>query len=144
MDRVCNLLGVEWSIQGREVQIIKKGGVFQQRAVVLSPQSGMVESPVIESKTMTEQAAAKEGYTKKQAGVSTTYERDPETGDIRTVLQVNGLQVRSLLLPTIEPGGYVQVKSRDIDGEFFRVESVTHAGDTHGQEWHTTTTLRYI
>jgi len=144
MDKACNYLGLEWSIQQREIQIVKKGGVFQLRAVVLSPSTGMIDSPTLESKTMTEKAAAKEGYTKKSAGVTETYQRDDETGEINKVLQVNGLTVKSLLQPTLEPGGYVQVKSKSINGEFFRIESLTHSGDTHGTEWHTNLTLRYI
>lgn len=144
MDKVCTYLGLEWSIQGREVQIIRKGGVYQERAVVLSSSSGMVESPELDSKTMTEAAAAKEGITSKSAGVSQTYERDDETGDVKKVLQVNGVTAKALLMPTIEPGGYVQIKSRDFDGEYFRVETLTHTGDTHGQDWHTSMTLRYI
>jgi len=143
MDKACDYLGLEWSIQGREVQVIKKGGVYRLKAIVLSPDSGMIDSPALESKTMTEAAAAKEGYTRKTAGVTETYQRDDETGEIEKVLQVNGLTVKSLLQPTIEPGGYVQIKSKGIDGAFFRVESLTHTGDTHGTEWHTNLTLRY-
>lgn len=143
MDKACNYLGLEWSIQGREIQVIKKGGVFQKRAIVLSPDSGMVESPMLESKTMTEKAAAKEGVTASQPGVRSTFERDND-GQIQKVLQVNGYKVRSLLQPTIEPGGYVQIKSKGIDGQFFRVEEVMHAGDTHGNEWHSELTLRFV
>ena len=59
-------------------------------------------------------------------------------------LEVRGYTVDSLLQPSINPGSYVQVKSFDIDGEFFRVESVTHRGDTGGGEWKTSMTLRFI
>jgi hypothetical protein len=52
--------------------------------------------------------------------------------------------VKSLLNPAIYPGAYVQVKSRGIDGEFFRVEEARYSGDTHGQEWSVEALLRFI
>ena len=102
----------------------------------------MVGSPKKEIKTMTEKAAAKEGITVKQKGVSKSTEKDAD-GETQEVLQVAGYQVTSLLQPLIEPGGYVQIKSKSINGEFFRVEEVTHVGDTHGNDWHTNLILRY-
>lgn len=142
MEKACQHLGLSWSIQNREIQIIKRGGFFKQRAILLSPDSGLVGSPARESKTMTEKAAAKEGITKKQKGVSIINVRD-EKGEIEERLQVNGYKVSSLLQPTLEPGGYVQLKSKGIDGEFFVIEDLTHVGDTHGNEFQTNLTLRY-
>lgn len=143
LDKVCNYMGLEWSIQNREIQIVKKGGHLKQKAIVLSSDTGMIGSPALESKTMTEKAASKQGITKSQSGVRITTRRDKE-GKEQKKLEVTGYKVKSLLQPTIEPGGYVQIKSRDIDGQFFRVEEVIHSGDTHGQEWQSEVTLRFI
>lgn len=142
LDKACQYAGVEWSIQNREVQIIKRGGVFTRRAYLLSPDTGMIGSPMQESKSMTEKAAAKEGITATQPGVRRTIERDAD-GEARPVLQVLGYKVTTFLLPLLEPGGYVQLKSKSINGEFFRVEELVHNGDTHGKDWHTEITLRY-
>ncbi len=143
LDKVCDNGGLEWSIQNREIQIIQKGGVFKQRAYLLSPDTGMIGSPTQEAKTMTEKAAAKEGITAQQPGVRKTTKRDKD-GEVQEVLRVFGYKVKSLLQPLLEPGGYVQVKSKGIDGEFFRIEELTHSGDTHGNEWFSEITLRYI
>lgn len=143
MDRACENGGLEWSIQNREIQIIKKGGVFKQKAYLLSADTGLLGSPMQESKTMTEKAAAKEGITAKQTGVRKTTERDKD-GKVQEILRVLGYKVKSLLQPLLEPGGYVQVKSNGIDGEFFRVEEIIHTGDTHGSEWQSELTLRYL
>ena len=143
MDKACENGGLEWSIQNREIQIIKKGGVFKQKAYLLTPDTGLIGSPMQESKTMTEKAAAKEGITANQPGVRKTTKRDKD-GEVQEVLQVLGYKVKTLLQPLIEPGGYVQVKSKGIDGEFFRIEELTHVGDTHGNEWHSELTLRYV
>ena len=143
MDKACEHSGLEWSIQNREIQIIKKGGVFKQKAYLLSADTGLIGSPMQESKTMTEKAAAKEGITADQPGVRKTTERDKD-GDVQQMLRVLGYKVKTLLQPLVEPGGYVQVKSKGVDGEFFRVEELTRTGDTHGNEWHTELTLRYV
>lgn len=143
MDKACENGGLEWSIQNREIQIIKRGGVFKQKAYLLSPDTGLLGSPMQESKTMTERAAAKEGITATQPGVLKTTERDKD-GEVQEMLRVLGYKVKSLLQPLLEPGGYVQVKSKGIDGEFFRIEEINHTGDTHGNEWHSELILRYV
>lgn len=72
----------------------------------------------------------------------------PETGLIgspektKDTQGLSGLNVKSLLSPKIIPTGRVKVKSRDIDG-VFRIESVQHQGDTHGDSWFTVTELNY-
>lgn len=143
MDKACANGGLEWSIQNRQIQVIKKGGVFKQKAHILAPDTGMIGSPMQESKTMTEKAAAKKGITQDQPGVRKTTERDKD-GEAQEMLQVFGYKVKTLLQPLLEPGGYVQVKSKSIKGEFFRIEELTHTGDTHGNDWHTDITLRYV
>lgn len=142
MDKACENGNLEWSIQNREIQVLPKGGVFKQKAYVLAPDTGLIGSPMQESKTMTEKAAAKQGVTAAQPGVRRSQKRDKD-GEVQEVLQVLGYKVKTLLQPLLEPGGYVQIKSRGIAGEFFRIEELTHSGDTHGNDWHTDLTLRY-
>ena len=143
LTKACDHMALEWSIQNREIQIIKKGGVLKQRAFLLSPDTGMIGSPAQESKTMTEKAAAKLGFTATSPGVRTEFELNRE-GEFEKVLMVLGYKVTMLLQPLMEPGGYVQLKSKGINGEFFRVEELTHSGDTHGNEWVTDAILRYL
>ncbi len=47
------------------------------------------------------------------------------------------LTIESLLYPEVTPGGMVRVKSRTANGDFL-VTKVSHAGDTHGDEWSST------
>lgn len=53
------------------------------------------------------------------------------------------ITIRCLLYPQINPGSRVQVKSRTISG-FFKVQRVTHAGDTHGADWTTEVECRPV
>lgn len=48
----------------------------------------------------------------------------------------NVLKCRALLQPAIKPGGKLLLESRSLRGSF-RVERVTHQGDTHGSQWET-------
>lgn len=143
MDKACQMAGLDWSIQNREIQISKKGQAFKRTALLLSSDTGMVGSPAQDAKTMTEKAAAKLGFTANQPGVRKTTERNRE-GEVETMLQVLGFKVTSLLQPTVEPGDLVKVESKSIKGEFFKVESLVHSGDTHANDWHSAFILRYV
>lgn len=44
------------------------------------------------------------------------------------------LSVSTMLQPAIVPGGLIAVTARNVKGTF-RVERVTHRGDTHGDDW---------
>lgn len=46
------------------------------------------------------------------------------------------LKVKSLLQPSIRCGGIIKVEAEGIDGQFV-VQSLEHAGDSHGAEWYT-------
>lgn len=51
------------------------------------------------------------------------------------------LNVRTLLNAGAVPGDKVKVKSREVDG-IFRIETLKHEGDTHGEDWTTTFELK--
>lgn len=144
MTKACDYLGLEWSIQNRQIQILKKGKAVDMQAFVLSPETGLLGSPESEHKTMTEEAASKRGFTAKQKGVRVTFAADLKTGDKDKRLEVQGWKVKTLLQPAMQPGGYVRVDTKTIKAEFFRVESVTHDGDTHGSAWESNLVLRYV
>lgn len=145
MSKVCNYLGLEWSIQNQEIQVIKKGGHLERSALLISSNTGMLDSPELEAKTMSDKLAAKQGITTKSDGV-TTKKSDKLTvsgNPPKDRLEVQGYKVRSLLQPTVLPGSLIQLQARGVDN-FFKVEKVTHQGDTHGKEWETEMNVRFI
>lgn len=145
MKKVCNFLDLEFSIQNQEIQLLKKGGAVKRTAIVLSADTGMVGAPKLEAKTMSEVAAAKKGITTNTAGViKRPSKTSNKSGVTHERLEVQGYKIKSLLQPTIQPGSVVQVKSSGIDGEYFRVETVHHNGDTHGKDFETEMVLRFI
>lgn len=143
MAKACEYLGLEWSTQNREIQILKKGKAVAMQAFVLSPDTGLIGSPESEHKTLSEKAAAKQGITGNQKGVRVTFGTD-DTGDKGKKLEVQGWKVKTLLQPALQPGSYVRLDTKSIKEEFFRVEALTHNGDTHGSEWVSELVLRYV
>lgn len=142
MASVCNYLGLEWSIQNQEIQVIKKGGSVKRTAIVLSSDTGMIGSPALEAKTMSEKAAADKGISTNDAGVIKRAKED-EKGEVKERLEIQGYKVVSLLQPTIEPGHVVKLQAAGIDG-WFKVEKLEHIGDTHGGDWKTELSLRFL
>lgn len=45
------------------------------------------------------------------------------------------LSVKTLLYPSLIPGGRIELKTATINGKF-KIIRVTHTGDTHGKEWY--------
>lgn len=145
MNKVCNYLGCEWSIQNQEIQILKKGGARERTALVISPETGMVGSPELEAKTMSEKLAAQQGLTTNSEGVVTVVSDKPTASGKapKDRLEVQGYKVNMLMQPTMLPGDIVKVQAEGIDN-FFKVEKVTHQGDTHGNEWVSEASVRFI
>lgn len=145
MNKVCNYLGCEWSIQNQEIQVLKKGGSRERTALVISQDTGMVGSPELEAKTMSDKLAAKQGITTNSDGV-VTRQSDKLTVSGKPAkerLEVQGYKVNMLLQPTTMPGDVVKLEAEGINN-FFKVEKVTHQGDTHGNEWVTEISVRFL
>lgn len=142
MTKVCNYLGLEWSIQNQEIQVLTKGGSLKRTAIVISSDTGMIGSPAFEAKTMSDKAAAKAGITTDTAGVIRR-PKENDQGEVSEQLEVQGYKVVCLLQPTIEPGHVVKLQSEGVDA-WMKVEKVTHEGDTFGADWKSTLSLRFI
>jgi hypothetical protein len=80
--------GLRWSVQNGSLQILQQGRALQSRSVVLSSDSGMVESPAWDDR----------GHrTRGRAGTVTA---------------------KALIQPGLEPGRQVRIESRNITGDF--------------------------
>lgn len=96
-------LGLGWSIQEGQLQILGEKDTTSAQPIVLSPESGLIGSP--------------------------------ELGDQGVV------KVKSLLQPGIRPGRRIELDAESLQG-LFRVERVTHSGDTHGADWYSEAELK--
>jgi hypothetical protein len=114
LDKLTARAGLEWSIQGNQLQILKLGGVVPKgvsQIPVLSPESGLIGSP----------------------------ERRQSASDESPDKKPPGWVIKSLLIGRLEPGGQVGLKCAEVPKPTaFRIESLLHSGDTHGDEFATT------
>lgn len=108
LNRVTRKAGVTWSIQDRQLQILDRVQPSQGQGVLLSPASGLINSP----------------------------ERIDDPENEEELRRGVGYRVRSLLNPKIRPGEQLILESADVQGQF-RIDTVEHTGDTRGNEWYT-------
>ena len=118
LTKVTKFMNLNWSIQNNEIRLIPFDGDDRTKVVRLSSQTGLIGSP----ERLT-------GSTRNAKGLSKENK--------------SGWKVSSLLQPKINPTGKIVIQSREIPKDStFTVFSVTHVGDTHGNEWETTTEVR--
>lgn len=116
LDRITRANGLSWSIQVGNIQIVRTGGSTTRRAVVLSANSGMVDSPERQREGPREAAQVTDAATRRRARVSAARGYD-------------GWVVKSLLMPFILPSDPVKLEANNVDGVFIARE-VRHVGDT--------------
>ncbi len=112
LDKLLEGFGYEWHFESGRVVVLKQGQTTGETAVLLSRNTGLVGSP--EHGTPDPQKPAASSHT---------------------------LKVKSLLLPTLKPGGLVQVQADGIGATtpaFFRAQTVEHEIDTKEGPFYTT------
>ena len=103
LDSLTKDMDVTWSVQNNEIKMYENDSIDNSSAIVLTPENGLIGSP-------------------------TRIKIKPGTRGKKK--EVDGWQVPSLLMPTIEPGKTIQVQSREITpARQFKVLKVDHAGD---------------
>jgi hypothetical protein len=139
LSTVCSVLGLEWSIQNGQLNLIPLGGTNGKiRVVSLSPENGLLDSPqhLQDVSNMIYSKMDKRALVGKSITAS---------GQIQRNRVLGGLKIRSLLRPEIEPGSVIELSCKDIDPPAtFRVVEVVHEGDTHGPQWETNSTVMRV
>lgn len=107
LDEVTDRAFAKWSMQDGTLLIIGQSGTTNTNAVLLTPDTGMIGTPMPIEDTV----------------------NSLEVGEIR-----RGWKVKSLLQGDINPADIIAIESRFVNGQFV-IESVEHKGDTHSNEW---------
>lgn len=108
MDDQLRPLGLAWSIQDGQLQIVTAGGGTTESAILLTPRTGLLYVP-----------ERMEQYHK------------PNSKKKGKPFQI---KVKSLLQTGIRPGRQVRVESDEFTGDYICL-TVEHHGDTHGNDW---------
>ncbi len=112
LTRLLTPFGYQWSIQNGKLVILKEDASTGALPIEVSQDTGMIGSP--------------------------EYGSPEKSGKAPT------LGARSLLYPAITPGNQVKVRSTALapGNAIFKVDSVEHKGDTHGDDWFTEMDLK--
>lgn len=105
LDSLTKTVGLEWSIQDGELQILEQDKALLGQAFVASASTGLIGSP----------------------GAIKTAGQDPQATE-------GGIEFSMLLQPALKPGRQVRVESELLTGTY-RVAKVNHEGDSHGGSW---------
>ncbi len=111
----CRSARLEWSIQDGKLQILDKSKPLQEKAVLLSPDSGLVGSPSIDFNATSKS---------KKGGIY--------------------VKARSFIIPDLLPGAKVVVDAKSVHGAF-RIEEIEYTGETSGGDsspWYADMVLR--
>lgn len=103
--------GWGWSIVDGELRLVPPDGIMDDRALVLNASTGLVGTPKPKTKT--------------SAGRP----------------RIDGLEIVSLLVPSLRAGSVVRLESSLASGDYV-IREVTHEGDTHGGDWYSTIDAR--
>lgn len=124
LDRLARAWDFEWSIQDGVLNALDSDGTLEPKelALVISPKTGLIGSP---TRTGRDKLGFKAGKAKKGKAAANAARK-----------AAVGAKFKALMLPTLRPGSYVLLESEFLEGAF-RVESLTHNGDTHGDDWTT-------
>jgi len=108
LNAIAKKLGFEWSVTDGEIQIINKDSANTETAIVLNAGTGLIGVPgrVVDDKN-------------KLPGA-----QDPN----------KKLSIESLLIPRLNPTRKIKLESRVATG-IYKIDSVSHEGDTHGDKW---------
>lgn len=110
LDQLSEKLGVDWSIQDQELQLLADNETTGETVVDLGFDSGLLQAPrLIQPSTQMPAAAAS---------------------------SVKMYNMKSFLMPSIKPGDRIFVDTDKISG-LFKTVNLRHDGDTHAAKWHT-------
>jgi len=112
LDTILGKQNLTWSIQDNQLQILPRGKSTTEEAVILTPKTGLIGSPFITKVLNSDLLKKKDG-------------KEAESG----------LRFISLLNPLLRPGRLVSIDARLVQG-LYRVEKVSHNGDTHGNNFY--------
>ena len=121
LNKVVAGTGLEWSIQNGELQIVNRKGVTKRAGYVLAKDSGLIGFP---ERTREAARSKKQDTPNKKQEEKFAFDRQAR----------DGWNVKSLLLPMVNPCDKIKLESQTITN-WFRVEKIKHSGDSHSGDW---------
>ncbi len=125
LTNVCNKLGLQWSVQNSNLQIIPQTGTINQQSFLINEDTGMQGVP--------------QRFTFRRLDMYRPITRNPTqvpTAPQVPTSQPAGYKVNIALVPQLLPGSPVILESTHLNFKGnFRIDNVRHDGDTWGPIW---------
>lgn len=128
LDRVLKSVGLTWSIQRGALQVLKKGTPLSSSAILLTPDTGLLNSPEATIDASSATGNAQQSVT--DAAVAVVSGKAPKAAKPKTP---HVLKLKTMMIPGIVPGRKVTVKSATFNGGYYLTEC-----EYTGQSWAST------
>lgn len=129
LDRVLKSVGLTWSIQRGALQILKKGAPLSSSAILLTPDTGLLNSPEATIDASSATGNAQQSVT--DAAVAVVSGKATKAARTKTP---HVLKLKTMMIPGIAPGRKVTVKSATFDGGYYLTEC-EYAGQSWASTW---------
>jgi len=129
LDDMAETLGLEWSFQDGELQVIDQDGTNDTPAVVIAVGMGLIGSP----RKLFDMGG----------GVITSDDASGGAEIVSKAKSIEGWRVKSLLEPKLIPGGKMDLKSAQADG-VFKILEVDLKGGTHSRHFTSISKVRSL
>lgn len=131
LDRVIKSIGLTWSIQRGNLQLLQKGKPLALAAIRLSSDTGLLDSP----EAAMDASVSLGNPQQFAAGAAVKHPKAHKPKD-PTILKA-----RSLLIPGLVPGRQIDLQSVSYQGTY-TVSEAEYIGQTWGAAWHVDLVLR--
>lgn len=123
LNELANSFDFEWSIQNNVLLVTGRKQTSSEQILLLTPSTGLILSPE---------------HLKK---ISQRLQKQKDKGEILN--DVNIFKIQALLQPQLQLNDIIAVDSEDLTGKF-RVQKITHIGDTRDNDWYSNLEVRAI
>jgi len=123
LDSIISSNGLIYLIQEGTISVLPAGSPSQEGVMLIDPSTGLIGSPEMI-----------------QIDGTQSKDKPKESKDTKRAVRVektNGVQFKCLMNPDLRLSRRVKVESKFIN-HVVTIQSITHQGDTHGDEWSTT------
>lgn len=122
-NRILSSIGLTWSIQNRTIQILPIGQPLNQQAILLSPTTGLLDSPEAAIDSTISMGSPQQFAAGATPVQKKTKPKDPSI-----------LKIKALMIPGLFPGRKIALDSEEFSGGYYITEC-EYVGQSWGNDW---------
>ena len=123
LNQLASSFDFKWSIQNNTLLIVGNKQTNLEQILLLTPTTGLILNPETLKKP------------------SQKLQKLKDKGQLSS--EINLYTVQALLQPQLQLNDVIAIESQDLNGKF-RVQKITHSGDTRGNDWYSDLEVRSL